>query len=127
MYGRSAYERFQNYVPREGEKTSFLAGAKIAHFERVEWNFIPDAGTTSAALRAGEVDWVELPAIDLLPGLARDPKLTLESSRMTTAIGIARFNQLHPPFDNPAIRRALLGAFDQAASMQAATRSSTWL
>jgi hypothetical protein len=24
------------------------------------------------------------------------------------------FNQLHPPFDNPAIRRALLGAVDQA-------------
>jgi peptide/nickel transport system substrate-binding protein len=30
-----------------------------------------------------------------------------------------RFNQLHPPFDNPAIRRALLGAVDQADVMAA--------
>ena len=38
---------------------------------------------------------------------------------MQTAIGIMRFNHLQPPFDNPAIRRALLGAVDQAAAMQA--------
>ena len=32
---------------------------------------------------------------------------------------IMRFNYLLPPFDNPAIRRALLGAVDQADAMQA--------
>src|SRR6266481_3813341 len=36
-----------------------------------------------------------------------------------TAIGIMPFNQLHPPFDNPAIRRAVLGAIDQAEAMSA--------
>jgi peptide/nickel transport system substrate-binding protein len=30
-----------------------------------------------------------------------------------------RFNQLHPPFNNPAIRRALLGAVDQSDVMTA--------
>jgi peptide/nickel transport system substrate-binding protein len=30
-----------------------------------------------------------------------------------------RFNHLHPPFNNPAIRRALLGAVDQADVMSA--------
>jgi ABC-type transport system substrate-binding protein len=63
------------------------------------------------------VDWSELPSPDLLPLLARDRNLTLAT--MQTAIGIMRFNHLQPPFDNPAIRRALLGAVDQAAAMQA--------
>ena len=30
-----------------------------------------------------------------------------------------RFNHLHPPFNDPAIRRALLGAVDQADAMNA--------
>lgn len=114
----SVYERFEGYVPRD-EKPSFLAGGKVVHFDRVEWTGIPDAGTASAALRSGEVDWVELPATDLLPLLAADKKLMIETNNVSSTIGIARFNHSLPPFDNPAIRRALLGAFDQAASMQA--------
>jgi peptide/nickel transport system substrate-binding protein len=34
-------------------------------------------------------------------------------------VGILRFNHLFRPFDNPAIRRALLGAVDQADAMTA--------
>jgi peptide/nickel transport system substrate-binding protein len=116
---RTVYERFQDYVPREGGKASFLAGPKVVHFERVEWTGIPDGATAAAALHTGEVDWVEVPAIDLLPDLARDSKLKVDTNRVSNTIGIARFNHLHPPFDNPAIRRALLGAIDQAASIQA--------
>jgi peptide/nickel transport system substrate-binding protein len=116
---RSVYERFQDYVPRDDQKVSFLAGAKVVHFDRVEFTGIPDGATAAAALHTGEVDWVELPAIDLLPVLARDPKLRVETNRVSTAIGIARFNHLVPPFDNPAVRRALLGAIDQAAAIQA--------
>jgi peptide/nickel transport system substrate-binding protein len=41
------------------------------------------------------------------------------TSHYATAIGIMRFNQLHPPFDNPEVRRALLGAVDQAEAMSA--------
>ena len=33
---RAVYERFQEYVPRDGGKASFLAGAKTVHFDR--WN-----------------------------------------------------------------------------------------
>jgi peptide/nickel transport system substrate-binding protein len=32
-------------------------------------------------------------------------------------MGILRFNQLYPPFDNPAMRRALLSAIDQDEAM----------
>jgi peptide/nickel transport system substrate-binding protein len=114
---RSVYERFSSYVPAAGERPSFLAGPKIAYFDRIEWVTLPDPATAAAAIQKGEVDWWELPSPDLLPLLARDQNLTLAT--MQTAIGIMRFNQLHPPFDNPAIRRALLGAVDQAAAMQA--------
>jgi peptide/nickel transport system substrate-binding protein len=116
---RAVYERFQDYIPRDGGKPSFLAGAKIVHFDRVEWTGTPEAATAAAALHTGEIDWWEVAAIDLLPSLARDPKLMVETNRVSTAIGVTRFNHLHPPFDNPAVRRALLGAIDQAEAMQA--------
>ena len=34
-------------------------------------------------------------------------------------MSILRFNHLHPPFNNVAVRRALLGAIDQAEAMTA--------
>jgi peptide/nickel transport system substrate-binding protein len=57
---RSVYERFQDYVPRDDRKASFLAGAKTVHFDRVEWTAIPDGATSAAALHTGEMDWVEV-------------------------------------------------------------------
>ena len=56
---------------------------------------------------------------DQLPLLVRDPSVTVEVRKTAGAIGIMRFNQLHPPFNNPAIRRALLGAVDQSDVMNA--------
>src|SRR5215472_19130053 len=114
---RSVYERFSLYEPRAGQRPSSLAGPKVAHFDRIEWIAIPDPATAAAAIQTGEVDWWELPSADLLPLLAGDRDLILPT--MMTLIGIMRFNHLYPPFDNPAIRRALLGAVDQAAAMQA--------
>jgi peptide/nickel transport system substrate-binding protein len=123
---RSVYERFSQYVPRAGQRPSFLAGPKIAHFDRVEWLAIPDPATAAAAIQKAEVDWWEIPSPDLAPLLARDRDLILAT--MMTLIGIMRFNHLNPPFDNPAIRRALLGAVDQAAAMQvvAGTDPALW-
>jgi peptide/nickel transport system substrate-binding protein len=71
-----------------------------------------------AALHAGEIDWWELPPGDLVEQLARDRNVTVVS-QYATAIGILRFNHLYPPFDNPAVRLALLGAVDQAEAMTA--------
>jgi peptide/nickel transport system substrate-binding protein len=71
-----------------------------------------------AALRSGEIDWWEIPSNDQAEGLTRDRDITL-ISQYATAMGILRFNHLHPPFNNVAVRRALLGAVDQAEAMTA--------
>ena len=116
---RVAYERFANYRPRENGAPDFMAGPKIVHFDRIEWITQPDPGTAAAALQAGEVDWVEQPLPDLLPLLRRNRSLQVQSLDPLGYVGIIRLNHLHPPFNNPAIRRALLRAVDQADFMRA--------
>jgi peptide/nickel transport system substrate-binding protein len=112
---RAAFGRFDLYKPRAGGQVGFTAGPKVANFERVEWLTL-DPFSASAALRRGEIDWWENPSRDLVGQLAGDPNITVVS-HFATANGIMTFNQLHPPFDNPAIRRALLGAADQAEAI----------
>jgi len=116
---RVAYGRFDGYVPREGGEASRTAGPKRAGFDRVEWTIIQDAATAAAALQKGEVDWWLAANPDLLPRLRADRRLVVRTQDPTGIIGTMRFNQLHPPFDNPAMRRAILGAVTQADHMQA--------
>ncbi len=113
------YERFADYVPRE-EPPDLLAGGKRVHFDRVEWRVMPDPSTAAAALQNNEVDWWETPLPDLLPVLRRHRDIVVERISEFGNLGVLRFNFLHPPFDNPAMRRALLPAIDQQAFMQAA-------
>jgi peptide/nickel transport system substrate-binding protein len=113
---RAAYERFALYQPSEGG-SGFTAGPKVAHFDRIEW-VVLDTFSAMAALRNGEVDWWELPPADLVGQLARERDITVVS-RYATTMGCLRFNHLHPPFDNVVVRRALLGAVDQAEAMTA--------
>jgi peptide/nickel transport system substrate-binding protein len=114
---RAAYERFPLYQPRTGGPVGFTAGPKIAHFDRIEWLTL-DSFSAMAALCRGEIDWWEYMPHDVAEQLGRDPRVTV-ISQYATAIGVLRFNHLHPPFDNAAVRRALLGAVDQAEAMTA--------
>ena len=115
---RNHYARFDAYKPREGTP-SFCAGPRIVHMDRVEWITTPDPATQVAALRAGEVDYVEQPLMDLVPSLKSDRTVKVEVVETKGLIGFLRFNQLFPPFDNPAIRRTVLRAVNQAQFMEA--------
>jgi peptide/nickel transport system substrate-binding protein len=115
---RAAYTRFEGYVPRSEGKPSYSAGPKVASIERVEWVILPDPATCAASLRTGEIDWWEFPSSDLSPTLAADGSVRLLQNEPANT-GIMRFNQLHPPFDNPAIRRLVLSAINQADAMTA--------
>jgi peptide/nickel transport system substrate-binding protein len=114
---RAAYDRFEAYQPRTDGAVGFTSGPKIAHIDRIEWLTL-DNFSAMAALQAGEIDWWELPPSDLVEQLARDRDITV-ISQYATAMGILRFNHLHPPFDKVEVRRALLGAVDQAEAMTA--------
>lgn len=124
---RLAYERFGDYVPREGTPSG-TAGPKRALVERVEWRILPDPATAGAALQAGEIDWWEQPTTDLQPLLRRDRQLVVAVLDPTGLIGNLRLNHLQPPFDNPNIRRALLGAIHQDDFMTAVagTDAAMW-
>jgi peptide/nickel transport system substrate-binding protein len=115
----AVYERNPDYVPRPDGETSLTAGPKRVFFDRIEWHIVPDAATAGAALQRGEVDWWEQPTPDLRPLLARDKALVVEAIDNAGSQGILRLNHLHPPFDNKALRRALLPAVSQADFMQA--------
>ncbi len=113
---RVVYQKFDRYQPREGaaERT---AGGKIAHFDRIEWHILQDTATAAAALQKGEVDWVYTPQADLLPLLKRAQGVATRVVVPTGTIATMRFNQLQPPFNNPALRRAMFGAITQSDYM----------
>jgi peptide/nickel transport system substrate-binding protein len=88
------------------------------HFDRVLWTVIPDPATKAQALINNEVDWWENPVIDLVPQLKGNKDIVVTVKDHTGEIGCLRFNELFPPFDNPAIRRIVASAIDQQSYMQ---------
>jgi peptide/nickel transport system substrate-binding protein len=116
---RNVYVKNDKYVPRPNGTPDRTSGPKVVHLERVEWTTIPDAATKVAALQRGEQEWWENPQHDLLPLLRRDRRIKLEVINASGSVNMMRPNHLQPPFNKPAVLRALLHAFDQSAFMQA--------
>lgn len=115
---RVVYEKNEAYVPRS-EAPEWGTGAKIAHFPRIEWRIIPDPATAAAALQNGEVDWWEQPLSDLLPMLAKNRDITIAVDNPQGRMSILRFNQLHAPFNDVRLRRAVRLAVRQEDYMRA--------
>ena len=115
---RAVYAKNEKYNPRP-EPASFCAGGYRVHVDRVEWRFIPDAATAANALVNGEIDWLDAPLPDLLPILRRAEGVRVEPVDIYGTFGAIRFNQLHGPTANAAIRRAMLYAVDTVEVMTA--------
>ena len=115
---KAVFERFADYQPR-AEPASWLAGGKRMLIDRIEWIVLPDAATASAALQNGEVDWWESPLSDLVPSLRRNRNIEVDIADPLGNIGSFRMNHLHPPFNNPGVRRAVLMALNQEDYMRA--------
>lgn len=113
------YTKFDRYVPRKDGPLGWTSGPKVVHFDRVEWHVIPDSSTATAALVSGEQDWQEYAYHDHLAMLRRARGVSVRVLDRTSFVAMMRVNCIQPPFNNPAIRRALLGAVDQTAFMQA--------
>jgi peptide/nickel transport system substrate-binding protein len=115
---RAVFERFDGYVPRE-EPADWLSGGKRIHFDRIEWQIIPDPATAAAALQNGEVDWWETPLPDLVPILRRNRNIMVDIADPLGNIGSFRLNHLHPPFKDVRARRAIQMALSQEDYMRA--------
>jgi peptide/nickel transport system substrate-binding protein len=115
---RVVYEKFPRYVPRN-EPAECTAGGKMVYIERVEWLMMPDASTAANALTAGEIDWWATPTADLLPLLRKSRNIAFPILLPNGGIPTMRFNQLQPPFNNPAIRRTIMHAVKQSDYMTA--------
>ncbi|MCK8786619.1 ABC transporter substrate-binding protein [Roseomonas sp. NAR14] len=115
---RAVWARFDGYVPRQ-EPVSGTAGGKQARVSRVEWSIQTDPATAANALIAGEQDYWEYPLHDLLP-LLRGSRGVVVAQRLSQGTyGCLRMNHIQPPFDDPAVRRALAMAVDQRDYLRA--------
>ncbi len=109
---KAVYVKFDKYKPR-AEPPSGLAGGKVVKIDRIEWRSMPDNQTQVNALLAGELDYIEQPAWDLLPLVKKDPNVRIFDFNPLGVQYAFRFNWLHKPFDNPKARAAAWHAFNQ--------------
>jgi peptide/nickel transport system substrate-binding protein len=113
------FDKNAAYQPRT-EKSSWAAGAKKVLVDRVEWVSMPDQQTAANALIAGEIDYIESPATDLLPILEEEKEISIVNLNPLGLQYMFRLNHLHPPFDNVKIRRAALASINQEDFLKAA-------
>lgn len=122
---RLVYDRVDGYVPRK-EPASGFAGGKVVKVDRVELVPIPDPSTAYAAIRNGEVDFLDAPPIDLVPTVANNPDIVVGEVWPIETYAVLRFNHLHPPFDNVKARQAVAHAVSQKDYMAAAYGDQRW-
>ena len=108
----SVYERNKDYKPRN-EPVDGMGGGRVVKLDRVEWISMPDLNTAANALVAGEVDLMENMAFDVMPLLQSEPQVVVRVTDPTGNQPYLRMNHLHPPFNNPKARQALLYIMDQ--------------
>ena len=118
---RIVFERNPNY---------FKPG--LPYLDGLEYRVIKEGVTRAAALRAGEVDFINWTPREMLERLAKDPKVRLlqgpEASHLYTNFTVTR-----KPFDDPRVRQALIGyglnrpAIAKAAMLGYATPSLSFV
>jgi peptide/nickel transport system substrate-binding protein len=109
---KAVYEKNADYVPRK-EPPNWTAGGKVVKVDRVEWVTMADAQTAVNALQSGDIDFMENPSFDLLPVLAANKEIKIETLNKLGFQTLGRMNFLYPPFDNVKVRRAAFLAMNQ--------------
>jgi peptide/nickel transport system substrate-binding protein len=122
---RVVYRRFADYKSRP-EPADGYAGGKVAKVDRVDWINMPDVSTAAAALRTGEIDYVEYLPFDHIPEMERDKGVVVRILNGIGLLGHIRPNALQPPFDDPRARRALNLLVDQKTFLKALGAEGTY-
>jgi peptide/nickel transport system substrate-binding protein len=122
---KAVYEKNKDYVPRK-EPANWTSGGKVVKVDRVEWVTMADAQTAVNALQSGDIDFMEAPSFDLLPTLAADKDLKIETLNKLGFQTLGRMNFLYPPFDNVKVRRAAFMAMNQKDVLDALVGNSEY-
>src|SRR6202011_6109142 len=109
---KAVYEKNQEYVPRK-EPANWASGGKVVKVDRVEWVTMADAQTAVNALQSGDIDFMEYPPFDILPVLAANKDIKIDTLNKLGFQTLGRMNFLYPPFDNVKVRRAAFLAINQ--------------
>src|SRR5467141_589864 len=109
---KAVFLKNADYVPRK-EPPNWTAGGKVVKVDRVEWVTMADAQTAVNALQSGDIDFMENPSFDILPVLAANKEIKVETLNKLGFQTLGRMNFLYPPFDNVKVRRAALMALNQ--------------
>jgi ABC-type transport system substrate-binding protein len=80
----------------------------LPYLDRVEFKIMKDGITRATALRAGEVDFVNYVAKELVERLSKDPKIQLLRGPDTQSVNIS-FHNTRKPFDDVRVRQVLGG------------------
>lgn len=115
---KTVYLKNTAYVPRN-EPPDGMAGGKVVKFDRLEWVVMPDVNTAANALIAGEVEIYESLAFAIIPQLNASKDVVVAVTDKTGNQPYLRMNHLHPPFNHPKARQALLHIMDQKLYGQA--------
>jgi hypothetical protein len=102
---RLVYDKNPFYVPR-GEPVSGFSGGKLVKVDRVEFIIIPDSTVAIAALRNGEVDFIDSPSLDVVPTVANDPNIVIGEVWPIETYAVLRPNSIQPPFPTTERQRA---------------------
>ncbi len=121
---RAVWAKFDGYKPAPGAPDG-IAGGRVPNLDRIEWTIISDSATAAAALSSGEQDYWEYPLHDLIPLLKRNREVVVGQRLSQGTYAGMRVNHLQTPFDNPAIRRALLLGIDQRDHLRAVAGDDT--
>src|SRR4030088_1899725 len=109
---KAVYEKNKDYVPRK-EAPSWASGGKVVKVDRVEWITMADAQTAVKGVQSGDIYFMENPSFYILPVLAGNKDLTVDTLDKLGLQTVGRMNFLYPPFDNLKIRRAAFMAMNQ--------------
>jgi peptide/nickel transport system substrate-binding protein len=119
------YDKSPTYVPRS-EPPSGSTGGKVVKVDRVIFQNMPDSQTAVAALQAGEIDFYEIPPIDLLDQIESDPNIRLINLADLGTVGYVGLNWLYPPFNNQKLRQSLLYIVNQEEMMKPTFVDKKW-
>ncbi|MBV8826514.1 MAG: ABC transporter substrate-binding protein [Hyphomicrobiales bacterium] len=123
---KSAFEKFDGYVPRQ-EEASWMAGGKRIVADRIEWITMPDPATVAAALQTGEIDWWEIAIPDLVPLLRKNRNIGVDIQDPLGNVAMLPINHVFPPFNDARARSAILLAMSQEEYMRAYVGDDTSL